>query len=214
MTTSKKKSPTARSLGLPAGTELVYVDDVHDNLTNYNEHPKEQIDEIADSITRYGVADLIKIDEDGIILGGHATKLAFIQLGWEWLPCFRVLNLSDDDKEGLQIALNTLPRWATPDTDRLKASVERIMAARNARGDEPDKIIGLSLTRLNSILSSDEWQNPATQDRPPRAGTADKQPRARTEGALIRITCPHDEYDKVLSALEVALEDMPNIIIT
>lgn len=193
---------------------MVHVEDIIDRETNFNEHSEEQIEEIALSIQQFGVADLIKIDEGGMILNGHATKLAFIKLGWEWLPCLRLKHLTEDQKEGVQIALNALPRWATPNPEKLKEAVQRLMTKQKDSGVEQPAVVGISAEKVKALVSKSDWHNPATMDKPPRGNTVGGVKDKDDAQATIRVTCASDQYDLVLEKIEVALEETNGVLIS
>src|SRR3712207_6889358 len=56
-------------------------------VNNAKEHPDWQIEQIKESIERFGFNDPIAIDEQGNIIEGHGRYLASIQLGLEEVDC-------------------------------------------------------------------------------------------------------------------------------
>jgi len=55
---------------------LFGVDKIKEYSNNAKEHPKEQVQQIADSIKEFGFNDPIAIDENNIIIAGHGRLLA------------------------------------------------------------------------------------------------------------------------------------------
>ena len=53
---------------------------------NAKKHPKRQIEQIAESIKRFGMNQPIVVDEKGIIIVGHGRYAALQLLGWDLKP--------------------------------------------------------------------------------------------------------------------------------
>lgn len=53
---------------------------------NAKKHPQKQVEQIANSIKRFGMNQPIVVDKDGTIIVGHGRYLALQQLGWEVKP--------------------------------------------------------------------------------------------------------------------------------
>ena len=68
-------------------------------------HSPAQIERIARSIEKFGIARPLIVDHEGRLLDGMAVYLALQGLGYEEAPVFRI-NLPDADLRALRIALN------------------------------------------------------------------------------------------------------------
>src|SRR3712207_7612140 len=79
-------------------------------VNNAKEHPDWQIEQIKESIERFGFNDPIAIDEQGNIIEGHGRYLASIQLGLEEVDCIVLGHLTELEKKAYIIAHNKLTR--------------------------------------------------------------------------------------------------------
>lgn len=77
---------------------------------NAKKHPKKQIEQIADSIKRFGMNQPIVVDEKGIIIVGHGRYAALQHLGWdikpEWVK--QVSGLTQEEINAYRLADNKL----------------------------------------------------------------------------------------------------------
>lgn len=185
------------------------IGDVFDRLTNYNQHPPEQIAEIERSIEKFKMVDPIIIGKESIIIAGHARLQACKNLGMETVPVAICGHLGPEDEEELQITLNTLQRWSFPDTDMLKSSILKLQ---ELRGEDEPSIIGLDEDQMSAILRSADWQRPTpvdpNKDRPPRTGGAGDY------GAHIHIQCPQDMHQEIMDLIQEALMDVEGVLVT
>lgn len=77
---------------------------------NAKKHPKKQVEQIADSIKRFGMNQPIVVDEKGIIIVGHGRYLALQHLGWEIKPEWvkQVTGLTEQEVNAYRLADNKL----------------------------------------------------------------------------------------------------------
>lgn len=92
------------------------LDDLKPYSNNTKEHPQEQIDEIKESIARYGMNDPIAIwGKSNVIVEGHGRFEALRQMGIKEAPCIRLDHLTDKQRREYTIAHNPLhttkPQW-------------------------------------------------------------------------------------------------------
>lgn len=73
---------------------------------NNKKHPKEEIDELAKSIAKFGFENPILIEEDGTIISGHGRWMAAKQLGKVVLQVRVAVGMSKEDARKLRIAAN------------------------------------------------------------------------------------------------------------
>ena len=69
-------------------------------------HDKQQIDNVAESIRRFGFVQPVVVDDNNVIVIGHARTLARKKLGMKEVPCVRVSDLTDEEIRLLRIADN------------------------------------------------------------------------------------------------------------
>ena len=73
---------------------------------NTKKHDETQINNVAESVKKYGWVQPIVIDNDGTIVIGHCRALAAEKLGIEEVPCVVVSDLTEDEINALRIVDN------------------------------------------------------------------------------------------------------------
>src|SRR5262245_19867351 len=74
--------------------EVVAIDALKRNPRNAKQHPERQILLIAENIRKFGVNHPLLIDENNVLIGGHARLSAAELLKLPTFPAIRVSNLS------------------------------------------------------------------------------------------------------------------------
>lgn len=92
--------------------------------SNSRTHSKEQIDQVANSIRKFGFTNPILIDENNTIIAGHARAQAAGIVGLTDIPCVLLNGLDQHEKAALVIADNKLALNAGWDFDALKSELE------------------------------------------------------------------------------------------
>jgi ParB-like nuclease domain len=87
---------------------FVSIRKLRPNKRNSRTHSKKQIRQVANSILRFGWTYPILIDENDIILAGHARYEAALLLGLQEVPVIVVSGLSDAEKRALALADNKI----------------------------------------------------------------------------------------------------------
>lgn len=95
---------------------------------NTKQHPSEQIEQIANSITEFGFADPILVNEKGIIIAGHGRYEASKKLKLSLVPVITIYDLTDSQENALRIAHNKLTINSGFDNDKLKSEVEKLLS--------------------------------------------------------------------------------------
>lgn len=93
---------------------------------NAKDHPKEQVEQIANSIIQFGNNDPIAIDEDGVIIEGHGRYMALTALGYEEADCIVLSGLTEEQKNAYRLVHNQLTMNSGWDEELLKAELETI----------------------------------------------------------------------------------------
>jgi ParB-like chromosome segregation protein Spo0J len=93
------------------------------NPANVRNHPKKQINLIARSIEQFGFVVPIVVDENNIILSGHARWLAAKLIGLRTVPVIELFGLSDAEKRAYMLAGNKLAEKAGWDRAPLAAEL-------------------------------------------------------------------------------------------
>lgn len=105
--------------------EYIPIDEIKPYENNAKLHPKEQIQQIKNSILEFGFKDPIAIWHDTIV-EGHGRLLAAQELGYKELPIIRLDDLSDEQRKAYCLAHNKLTMNSDFDLDVLSAELDSI----------------------------------------------------------------------------------------
>lgn len=75
---------------------------------NARTHPDSQIDQIVESIVKFGFRNPLLIDENGCVIAGHGRLTAASRLQLKQVPVIRITGLSDAKKRALRLADNKI----------------------------------------------------------------------------------------------------------
>lgn len=90
-------------------------------------HPQKQIDQIADSIKRFGMNDPIGIwGKDNLVVEGHGRLKACIQLGMMEVDCIRLDHLTDTERKEYTLIHNKTTMNSDFDLDLLMEELKEI----------------------------------------------------------------------------------------
>lgn len=73
---------------------------------NAKTHPQKQVDNIVNSIRRFGWQQPIVVDSDMVVIIGHGRLLAAHQMGLKQVPVLVADNLSEEEARELRIVDN------------------------------------------------------------------------------------------------------------
>lgn len=119
---------------------------------NAKEHPKEQIEQIKNSILEFGNNDPIAVwGENNIIVEGHGRYTALQQLGYEEVECIRLDHLSDEERRAYTLAHNKLTMNTGWDMDVLAAELEQLQEI-----DFDLSLTGFDMDELGKLLEDEE----------------------------------------------------------
>lgn len=105
--------------------EYIPIEDIKPYENNAKLHPKEQIQQIKNSILEFGFKDPIAIWNDTIV-EGHGRLLAAQELGYKELPVIRLDDLTDEQRKAYTLAHNKLTMNSAFDPDILTAELDDI----------------------------------------------------------------------------------------
>lgn len=125
--------------------KYVPIDTIKEYENNVKLHPDEQIQQIVDSITKFGFNDPIAIDENGVIVEGHGRLKAAKLLNMETIPIITLEHMNDDDKKAYILAHNKLTMNTSFDFDKLKKELESLSE------DYDLKLTGFSTDEIDAI---------------------------------------------------------------
>src|SRR5262249_43457528 len=124
-----------------------------EQLTSYANNPRlhsdADLDKIADAIVKWGWTIPVLVDEQGVLLAGHARVSAAAKLGLKSIPVIVARGWSDDEKRAYRLADNQLAARASWDSERLSNELRELEFA----GFDLD-LIGFERDQLDTILAS------------------------------------------------------------
>jgi len=107
--------------------EYIPLDEIQPYENNAKEHPKEQIEQIKESIRQFGMDDPIGIwGENNTIVEGHGRLLACAELDMETVPVVRLDHLTDEERRSYTLAHNQLTMNSGCDKDVLAIELDDI----------------------------------------------------------------------------------------
>lgn len=107
--------------------ESISINKLQEYENNAKLHPEEQIEQIINSILKFGFNDPIAVDENNRIIEGHGRLLALKRLGYKTAPIIRLDHLTEDEKKAYILAHNKLTMNTGFDEEMLKAELESIV---------------------------------------------------------------------------------------
>jgi hypothetical protein len=103
--------------------ELWPIERLHPYPKNSRTHPTAQIKLLASLMQRHGVDQPIVVDSDGVILKGHARRLAAMEAGFTEFPTVVHTGLSETEKTALRIEDNQVAVLSGWDDEVLRAEI-------------------------------------------------------------------------------------------
>ncbi|WP_068473551.1 DNA methyltransferase [Parvimonas sp. KA00067] len=100
--------------------EKIKIENLKEYGNNAKIHTEEQINQICESIKRFGNNDPIAIDENNIIIEGHGRLYALKKLGYKEVEVIRLSHLNEQQKKAYILAHNKLTMNTDFDLDKLK----------------------------------------------------------------------------------------------
>lgn len=88
--------------------QYVPVSDIHGYDKNAKNHPESQLQQIAQSIRKFGFNNPVLISDDGEIIAGHGRFAAAKMMELEEIPVIRLAHLSEAQKREFRIADNKI----------------------------------------------------------------------------------------------------------
>jgi DNA modification methylase len=118
-----------------------------EQLTPYANNPRlhsdADLDKIAAAIVKWGWTMPVLVDEQGILLAGHARVCAAAKLGLKSIPVIVARGWSEEEKAGYRLADNQLAARASWDFERLSNELRNLDFAGfdlGTIGFEPDQL--------------------------------------------------------------------------
>lgn len=114
---------------------------------NARQHSQVQVEQIAESIRRFGFTNPVLLDGENGVIAGHGRILGAALLGLEDVPCIELRHLTADEKRAYIIADNQLALTATWSEDLLRSELGALKEA-----DFPLSLTGFSPDQLDEFL--------------------------------------------------------------
>lgn len=86
----------------------ININDIKPYGKNAKRHDEKQIDNVAESIKRFGFVQPCVVDKDNVLVIGHCRLLAAKKLKLKTIPCVYVDTLTDDEVRQLRLLDNKL----------------------------------------------------------------------------------------------------------
>ena len=86
--------------------EKISIDKIKPYENNAKLHPPEQIQQIKESIQKFGNNDPIAIDENNMIIEGHGRYFALKERGLKEVEVIRLSHLSEEQKKAYILVHN------------------------------------------------------------------------------------------------------------
>ena len=86
----------------------ININNVKPYEKNTKKHPKQQIDNICESLKQFGWQQPIVVDKDNVIIVGHGRYFASLKLGYKEVPCVVADNLTPEQVKKYRLLDNKL----------------------------------------------------------------------------------------------------------
>lgn len=173
--------------------------ELHEYANNANDHPDEQVEQIAESIAEFGFNDPLAVDETDTLITGHGTHKALkllVSRGREDLrviDCVVLSHMSERQKRAYILTHNKLARNSVWNFEKLSHELNELVEL-----DYNIDVIGFDEQEIDSLLKvdpkllPDETGTPA----PPPVDTEEegKTKRTRAKSKILH-TCPACKHE-------------------
>jgi len=126
---------------------------------NARTHSKRQVNQIVDSIRRFGFTNPVLISDDGEILAGHGRVMAAKELGMATVPIVRLSHLSAEERRAYVLADNKLALNAGWDTEILAIELQALIDL-----DFDVSLTGFSVAEIDFTLDHAREASPTASD--------------------------------------------------
>ncbi|HPY89064.1 MAG TPA: ParB/Srx family N-terminal domain-containing protein, partial [Spirochaetota bacterium] len=101
------------------------IEDIIPYDKNAKEHTHYHIEQIKESIERFGFNDPIAVDENNVVIEGHGRLEALKELGYEEVEVIKLTHLTEDQKRTYIIAHNKLTLNSSFDMEILEEELRK-----------------------------------------------------------------------------------------
>ncbi|MGB9364735.1 MAG: DNA methyltransferase [Xanthobacteraceae bacterium] len=128
---------------------------------NARRHSKKQVQQIADSIRRFGFTNPILVSDQNEIIAGHGRLIAARELGMAIVPTVRLSHLSAEERRAYVLADNKLALNAGWDTETLAIELQALVEL-----DFDVTLTGFSVAEIDFTLDQARDASTTTPDSP------------------------------------------------
>jgi len=159
---SALKDAGVKSTGVaPMKMETIAIGDLRPCPYNSNVHPEEQITTLVDAIATLGFNDPIEVDENLMVLSGHARLEAAKRAGMAAVPAVVLAHMTEEQKRAYVIAANQIAKRAHLDLDVIKSELKSLEAF-----GSPDLLItGFTQAELDILLRPTQESSSGVEDK-------------------------------------------------
>jgi hypothetical protein len=157
--------------GLNRHIEMRAIEALKPCKTNARSHSKQQLEQIARSIDRFGFITPVLVDDANQIIAGHGRVEAAKRLGLDHVPILRVTHLSAAERKAYALADNRLAELASWDGEMLAIELQELreldfdIAAIGFELDNVDIVCNETEKTGNQIVRKAD-RGPCTSGRP------------------------------------------------
>lgn len=134
----------------PERLESMAVVDLRPHDRNPRTHSKKQIEQIAESIRRFGFTNPVLVDKGGKVIAGHGRIEAAKLLGKERVPVLLLEHMTEAEKRAYIIADNRLAEMAGWDNDLLALE---LAAVAELDSDLDLALTGFDVAEIEALLN-------------------------------------------------------------
>jgi DNA modification methylase len=128
---------------------LLHIRDLQPNPNNARTHSRQQVEEIARSIDKFGFNNPVLIDRDNHIIAGHGRVEAARLLGLVRIPALRIEHLSPAEKRAYVLVDNKLAEKAGWDKEILAIELQELIDL-----DFNLELTGFSAGEIDALLDT------------------------------------------------------------
>ena len=194
--------------------EMVPLKSLKPASRNARRHSKKQIEQIANSMLRFGVINPIIIDSQNRIVAGHARAEAARALGLKTVPVIRVMHLSELELRALTLADNKLAENSGWDRELLALEFEALQIALPAINLDL-AITGFEPGEIDSVMTDFAEKSEPSDEIPELEQTPVAKPGdlfvLGHHRLIVGDACDHHVYAKLMGSAvaEMAFLDPP-----
>jgi DNA modification methylase len=138
---------------------LLHIRDLQPNRSNARTHSRQQVEEIARSIDKFGFNNPVLIDRDNHIIAGHGRVEAARLLGLVRIPALRIEHLSPAEKRAYVLADNRLAEKAGWDEEVLAIELQELINL-----DFNLELTGFSAGEIDALLGAQDSDDEDADD--------------------------------------------------